>query len=90
VLAFKKLSDALDEPGEMLLSDFSKIERSPLLHIAFQALDAYQVGEGGGVQLPEGWWRGWAMVLWARGGGWEGEIQRGFETQPWGHAAGNG
>lgn len=43
VLAFKKLADALDEPGEFLLSDFSKIERSPLLHIAFQALDAYQV-----------------------------------------------
>lgn len=42
-LAFKKLADALEEPGEFLLSDFSKIERSPLLHLAFQALDAYQV-----------------------------------------------
>jgi ubiquitin-activating enzyme E1 len=46
VLAFKKLADALEEPGEFLLSDFSKIERSPLLHICFQALDAYQVGGG--------------------------------------------
>ena len=43
VLNFKKLSDALEEPGEFLLSDFSKIERSPLLHLVFQALDAYQV-----------------------------------------------
>jgi ubiquitin-activating enzyme E1 len=43
VLAFKRLSEALEEPGEFLLSDFSKMERSPLLHVAFQALDAYQV-----------------------------------------------
>jgi ubiquitin-activating enzyme E1 len=46
VLAFKKLADALEEPGEFLLSDFSKIERSPLLHACFHALDAYQVGAG--------------------------------------------
>jgi ubiquitin-activating enzyme E1 len=42
---FKTLSEALETPGEFLLSDFSKIERSPLLHILFQALDAYQVGQ---------------------------------------------
>eukprot|EP00775_Hariotina_reticulata_P006408 gene6408-6639_t len=45
-LEFKTLSDALEAPGEFLLSDFSKIERSPLLHIAFQALDAYQAEQG--------------------------------------------
>lgn len=49
VLAFKKLADALEEPGEFLLSDFSKIERSPLLHLAFQALDVYQVRLAGAV-----------------------------------------
>jgi len=59
VLSFKKLSDALEEPGEFLLSDFSKIERSPLLHLAFQALDAYQVElvprwRGGGGQWGTG------------------------------------
>eukprot|EP00879_Flechtneria_rotunda_P033373 GHRR01036959.1.p1 GENE.GHRR01036959.1~~GHRR01036959.1.p1 ORF type:complete len:159 (-),score=38.52 GHRR01036959.1:116-592(-) len=43
ILSFKKLSEALEAPGEFLLSDFSKIERSPMLHVAFQALDAYQV-----------------------------------------------
>eukprot|EP00879_Flechtneria_rotunda_P011893 GHRR01012422.1.p1 GENE.GHRR01012422.1~~GHRR01012422.1.p1 ORF type:complete len:887 (+),score=280.88 GHRR01012422.1:1076-3736(+) len=42
ILSFKKLSEALEAPGEFLLSDFSKIERSPMLHVAFQALDAYQ------------------------------------------------
>jgi ubiquitin-activating enzyme E1 len=47
-LAFKPLAAALDAPGEFLLSDFSKMERSPLLHLAFQALDQYQVGGGWG------------------------------------------
>jgi len=43
VLDFKSLSDAVAEPGEFLLSDFSKFERSPLLHVGFQALDQFQV-----------------------------------------------
>jgi ubiquitin-activating enzyme E1 len=45
-LAFKTLAEALESPGEFLLSDFSKMERSPLLHLAFQALDAYQAEQG--------------------------------------------
>lgn len=43
-LSFKKLSEAIDAPGEFLMSDFSKFERGPMLHLAFQALDTYQVG----------------------------------------------
>ena len=43
MLDFKSLSDAVAEPGEFLLSDFSKFERSPLLHVGFQALDQFQV-----------------------------------------------
>ena len=42
-LTFKTLAQALQEPGEFLLSDFAKMERPALLHIAFQALDAFQV-----------------------------------------------
>jgi Ubiquitin-activating enzyme E1 four-helix bundle len=42
-LAFKKLADALADPGDFLFSDFAKLERSPLLHLGFQALDAFQV-----------------------------------------------
>ncbi|KAH0462311.1 hypothetical protein IEQ34_009886 [Dendrobium chrysotoxum] len=42
VLQFKPLRDALRDPGDFLLSDFSKIDRSPLLHLAFQALDAFR------------------------------------------------
>lgn len=41
---------SLESPGEFLLSDFSKMERPALLHLAFQALDAYQVGVQGARQ----------------------------------------
>lgn len=43
VLSFQSLADAVKEPGEFLLTDFAKLERSPLLHIGFQALDAFTV-----------------------------------------------
>lgn len=42
-LDFKPLSQALDDPGEFLLSDFAKMERAGVLHVGFQALDAFQV-----------------------------------------------
>uniref|UniRef100_A0A0E0RCN2 Ubiquitin-activating enzyme E1 C-terminal domain-containing protein n=1 Tax=Oryza rufipogon TaxID=4529 RepID=A0A0E0RCN2_ORYRU len=42
VLKFKTLKDAIKEPGEFLMSDFSKIDRPPLLHLAFQALDKFR------------------------------------------------
>ncbi|KAJ1292546.1 hypothetical protein BS78_02G399900 [Paspalum vaginatum] len=42
VLRFKALRDAMRDPGEFLLSDFSKFERSPLFHLAFQALDKFK------------------------------------------------
>lgn len=41
VLNFKPLREALKEPGDFLLSDFSKFDRPPLLHLAFQALDKF-------------------------------------------------
>jgi Ubiquitin-activating enzyme E1 four-helix bundle len=34
---------ALADPGEFLLSDFAKLDRSAQLHLGFQALDAFQV-----------------------------------------------
>ncbi len=42
-VAFKSLRDALADPGEFLMSDFSKFDRPPLLHLGFQALDAFAV-----------------------------------------------
>lgn len=46
VLNFKTFSQALTDPGEFLLSDFAKLDRSPLLHLAFQALDAFRNAKG--------------------------------------------
>ncbi|XP_021909682.1 ubiquitin-activating enzyme E1 1-like isoform X2 [Carica papaya] len=41
VLNFKPFREAIKEPGDFLLSDFSKFDRPPLLHLAFQALDEF-------------------------------------------------
>ncbi|GFY82407.1 ubiquitin activating enzyme 2 [Actinidia rufa] len=41
VLNFKPLQEALTQPGDFLLSDFSKFDRSPLIHLALQALDKF-------------------------------------------------
>ena len=41
VLKFKPLREALADPRDFLLSDFSKFDRPPLLHLAFQALDKF-------------------------------------------------
>ncbi|PIN13370.1 Ubiquitin activating enzyme UBA1 [Handroanthus impetiginosus] len=46
VLNFKPLRQALKDPGDFLLSDFSKFDRPPLLHLAFQALDKFIVEVG--------------------------------------------
>lgn len=54
-LTFKTLTEALASPGEFLLSDFSKMERSPLLHLAFQALDAFQVRATRPLGASAGW-----------------------------------
>uniref|UniRef100_A0A0D6QW00 E1 ubiquitin-activating enzyme n=1 Tax=Araucaria cunninghamii TaxID=56994 RepID=A0A0D6QW00_ARACU len=51
VLNFKPLEEALKSPGEFLLSDFSKFDRPPLLHLAFQALDKF-VNEYGRLPYP--------------------------------------
>lgn len=41
LLKFKPLKEALKDPSDFLLSDFSKFDRPPLLHLAFQALDKF-------------------------------------------------
>ncbi|KAL1196930.1 Ubiquitin-activating enzyme E1 2 [Cardamine amara subsp. amara] len=46
VLNFKPLREALKNPGDFLLSDFSKFDRPPLLHLAFQALDRFSSQAG--------------------------------------------
>ena len=44
LLNFKPLREALKDPGDFLLSDFSKLDRPQLLHVAFQALDQFRAG----------------------------------------------
>lgn len=51
-IAFRPLSDALKRPGEFLLLDFAKFDRSPQLHIAFAALDRFRAARGA---LPRPW-----------------------------------
>jgi len=41
LLNFKPMKEALENPGECLLSDFSKFDRPPLLHLAFRSLDEF-------------------------------------------------
>jgi len=50
-LAFKSYADAVAEPGDFLLSDFAKMERSPQLHLAFSAFDAF-VEKYGAAPVP--------------------------------------
>lgn len=40
-VSFSKYSEALDNPGELMLSDFAKFDRPPLLHLAYKALQQY-------------------------------------------------
>lgn len=46
VLKFKPLREAIKDPGDFLLSDFSKFDRPPILHLAFQALDRFVSASG--------------------------------------------
>ena len=45
-LVFKTMADALQEPGEFLMSDFSKLDRATVLHICLRALDAFKAETG--------------------------------------------
>ncbi|EQC27114.1 ubiquitin-activating enzyme E1 [Saprolegnia diclina VS20] len=45
-LAFAPMDVATETPGEFLLSDFAKIGRSEVLHVAFQALDQFAATNG--------------------------------------------
>ena len=51
-LKFKTLKDAMADPGEFLLSDFSKLERSPALHLGFAALEKFAASNGGELPKP--------------------------------------
>lgn len=46
-ISFRSLLDALETPGEFMLSDFGKLDRSAVMHAAWQALDVFRSSSGG-------------------------------------------
>ena len=42
-LSFQTYKDALETPEELMMSDFAKFDRPPLLHLAYKALDAFML-----------------------------------------------
>ena len=48
MLHFKSLAESVDNPGEFLISDFSKFERPPLLHLGFRAVEQFISTKGRG------------------------------------------
>ena len=62
VLKFQPFREALNNPGEFLPRDFAKFDRPLILHLAFQALDAFRSNAGRFVhmhqnQTPRNWFR---------------------------------
>ncbi|CAH0514318.1 unnamed protein product [Peronospora belbahrii] len=52
IVQFKNLENALVTPGEFLVNDYAKLGRSELLHVAFQALNAFQEKHQGSYPRP--------------------------------------
>jgi ubiquitin-activating enzyme E1 len=50
-LKFESYAEKLEKPGELMMSDFAKFDRPPLLHLAFQAVAAY-LDEKGELPMP--------------------------------------
>lgn len=46
-VSMRPLREALDAPGEFLVSDFAKFDRPGLLHAAFKGLHAWRAKHGG-------------------------------------------
>eukprot|EP00978_Attheya_sp_CCMP212_P008578 scaffold20176_cov62-Attheya_sp.AAC.2 len=50
-MSFKSYEEALENPGELMLSDFAKFDRPALLHLAYKALAAY--ADKNGTEFPQ-------------------------------------
>lgn len=51
-MSFETYEKRLEDPGEMMMSDFAKFDRPALLHAAFQALEEFRMGNGGELPTP--------------------------------------
>ena len=49
-MSFRTYGESLENPGELMMSDFAKFDRPPLLHLAYRALFSY--AESRGMELP--------------------------------------
>jgi ubiquitin-activating enzyme E1 len=47
VLPFKSLRESVGEPGEIVMTDFAKFDRPPVLHLLFRAIQTYRSRNGG-------------------------------------------
>lgn len=54
-MSFKSYREALEQPGELMMSDFAKFDRPPLLHLAYRALASYAESrqQQGGMTMME-------------------------------------
>jgi ubiquitin-activating enzyme E1 len=51
-LSFQSYKDALENPDELMMSDFAKFDRPPLLHLAYKALEEFMVKNSMELPLP--------------------------------------
>jgi|EP00979_Chaetoceros_neogracilis_P004697 ubiquitin-activating enzyme E1 len=51
-LSFQTYEEALEKPEELMMSDFAKFDRPPLLHLCYKALDAYMDKHDGAFPNP--------------------------------------
>ena len=51
-LSFQTYEEALQKPTDLMMSDFSKFDRPPVLHLAYKALDVFMEKENGELPLP--------------------------------------
>ena len=51
-LSFQTYEEALEKPEELMMSDFAKFDRPPLLHLCYKALDAYMDKHDGALPNP--------------------------------------
>lgn len=45
IMSFKTHKEELEDPGDLMMSDFAKFNRPQLLHLAYQALALYTAAE---------------------------------------------
>jgi len=50
-MKFKTYEEALQDPGDLMLSDFAKFDRPALLHLGYRALDVFMIKNDG--ELPQ-------------------------------------